>query len=154
MPRHRGVSAELSLKDLMFREDARVHRELDRHLRGVREIVSRRYGDSQPMRQVMMEMETILAFPQDRAGLVCKRAALLFALREPEVAKYFDDLDGQTRKSDGPRGFALDMAKRVLPLTAPLFIRNGCQAPDAFLILSLILSQMWQGEQLGNWHAR
>ena len=123
--------------------DSRVHAELDRHLKGVRALLARRYGESRSMKQSLIEFDTLAALPQTEDALVCKRAALLFALgREKEVANYF------AKRGDT---FARDLAERVLPLATPLFVRNCCQAPDAFVLLVLVIAELWTGERLGCW---
>tara|TARA_Y100000389_G_scaffold10139_1_gene9479 strand:+ start:6371 stop:6586 length:216 start_codon:yes stop_codon:yes gene_type:complete len=45
---------------------------------------------------------------------------------------------------------AADLHSRVLPFVTPRFIGQSAQAPEAFLQLSLVLSEMWRGERLSN----
>ena len=133
-----------SMRELMFGQaDARMHAELDGHLKGVRELLQRRYGESLSVKQTLIEFDTLTTLPQTEDALVCKRAALLFALgKEKEVANYF------AKRGDA---FARDLAERALPLVSPLFFRNSCQAPDAFLLLTLVIAELWAGERLGCW---
>lgn len=143
------------LKDLMTRDDDETHAQLERHLRGLRALLPKRYGESLQVRQTLIEVDVLLDLPRTHDALQCKRAALLFALgREREVSRFFDRLDRAAGSVDGPRGFALDLAERVLPLTTPLFLRNCCQSPDGYVLLNLVLAELWAGERLGNWPRR
>ena len=114
---------------------------LDAELRAVLALLPQVYGgNTEPCLQAMLEFKRILALPRDADGIVCRRAALLFALaREPELAARFGD------------EFARDLHERVLPFVLPRFLRNSCQAPDSFVAGALVLSEMWAGERLGNW---
>ena len=46
---------------------------------------------------------------------------------------------------------ARDLHERVLPLLLPRFLRNSCQAPDAFVAGALVLAELWPDERVGNW---
>lgn len=123
---------------------------LDAHLESVLELLPRVYGDSDASKHAQMEFKSFMALPNSHDGVLCKRAALLFALwREKELAEFYA---GEERAA-GAVGttYAEDMHTRVLPFVAPRFLRHSCQAPDAFVVLCSILAEMWPGEQLGNW---
>ena len=126
---------------------------LESHIKGIKALLPKVYGASEECRQAQMEFQSILSFPANRDGAWCRRAALLFALsREKELADYFAD---QERKllGDGRPTYAEDMRDRVLPFVLPRYLRHSCQAPDTFVVLSLVLAEMWEGEVLGNWPA-
>ena len=114
---------------------------LDAELRAVLALLPQVYdGATEPCLQAILEFKRILALPRDADGIVCRRAALLFALaREPEIAARFDE------------PLARDLHDRVLPLLLPRFLRNSCQAPDAFVAGALVMAELWPAEHVGNW---
>ena len=114
---------------------------LDAELRAVLALLPQVYdGTTDSCLQAILEFERILALPRDADGIVCRRAALLFALaREPEIAARFDE------------PLARDLHDRVLPLLLPRFLRHSCQAPDAFVAGALVLAELWPAERVGNW---
>ena len=114
---------------------------LDDHLQVVLQLLPQVYGKTSAVDQAVMELERVSELPADADGVCCRRAALLFALaREPELLELFDDKE-----------YASDMRLRVLPFVFPRFLRNSCQAPDAFVAAAIVLGEMWKGERLGNW---
>tara|TARA_B110000902_G_C14073057_1_gene500066 strand:- start:206 stop:607 length:402 start_codon:yes stop_codon:yes gene_type:complete len=116
--------------------------QLESHLRGVVALLPYNYGDCAAVRQACTELERLIALPDTQAStLACKRAALLFALHsEPQLKRHF---------ANDP--FARDLYERVLPFLVPRFLKNSCQSPQAFVEACLVLSDMWEGERLGNW---
>jgi len=117
------------------------------HLEGVRPLMRDVYGGSKAAQQAERDLGQIAALPHGTSEAACKRAALLFALhKEPEVQHYFKEQESIL----GGR-FAADMVERVLPFVAPRFLKHSCQAPDAFVLLCMVLAEMWPGERLGNW---
>lgn len=118
--------------------------ELNESLEGVMGLVKQVYGDTGARRQATVELRSLLEFPPCRDGIICRRAALLFALyQEPEVADYY--------AAQGDGGYAKDLRDRVLPFVVPRFMRYSGQSPDAFVVLAAVLSEMWRGEKLGNY---
>lgn len=115
--------------------------DLDAELRAVLALLPQVYdGATDSCLQAVLEFERILALPRDADGVVCRRAALLFALaREPEIAARFDE------------PLARDLHERVLPLLLPRFLRHSCQAPDAFVAGALVMAELWPAERVGNW---
>lgn len=115
-------------------------RRLAPHVQSVQELLKATYGDGPEAAQAVCELDGVAALGPDVRGVACQRALLLFAChREPGVAAHFGD------------AYARDMAQRVLPFVTPRFVANQCQAPDAYVLLSLVLAEMWPGERLGNW---
>ncbi len=114
------------------------------YMDGIRALLRRTYGEGPEAAQADAELATMLERPPGAEATACRRALLLFAMhREPEVAAHFAQRDGD--------GYARDMAERVLPFVTPRFLANQCQCPDAYVLLSLVLAEMWPGERLGNW---
>ena len=142
----------------MHREQDATGQLLDVHLEAVGELIPKVYGNSEASQQAQMEFKKYLSMENDTDGIVCKRAALLFALaREKEVGDHFAAEERQ--QQDGSTGpteptYAQDLRERVLPFVLSRFVRNSCQTPDSFVVLSCVLSEMWAGERLGNWPLR
>lgn len=125
---------------LWEQRDASACGMLASNVEGVQELLKTTYGDGPEATQAFEELDCVAALDTDFDGVACKRALLLFSLhKEPAVAAHFSD------------DFASDMAQRVLPFITPRFLANQCQAPDTFVLLSLVLAEMWPGERLGNW---
>ena len=119
---------------------------IDGYLAAVTELLPQVYGDDEASQQAVMEFQRFQTLPADHDGLLCRRAALLFALaREPEVGAHLEAAGGASA------AYARDLRERVLPFILPRYLRNSCQAPDAFVVLSCVLSELWAGEPLGNW---
>ena len=140
----RMLLRELLLGPPLNNRPAQSEKTTDAHLnswmRALRDFILKVGGESEAAKQAAMEFEQFESFPATQDGLMCKRAALLFAvLHEREVAA----------KMHGPG--VDDLVNRVLPITCPRYLRHSCQCPDTFVVLTLILSEMWSGERLGNW---
>ena len=136
---------------LSDRETDHTLKGLDSHVGGVCPLVDKVYGTSAAAKQAVAELAQIAALPPGTDEAACKRAALLFALhKEDELKRYFSGQERAVHAGDD-RSFAEDMAQRVLPFVVPRFLRHSCQTPDTFVMLCLVLSEMWRGEQLGNW---
>lgn len=152
MERRAGLRPLLLGPPLAERQDDKTLTALDSHLEGVAQLLPQVYGNTEASKQAQMEFKRFLAMPTDHDGVLCKRAALLFALRqEKELGAFFS---AQERAVQGPSNeptFAEDMRNRVLPFIFPRYVRNSCQTPDSFVVLACILSEMWTGERLGNW---
>ncbi len=117
---------------------------------GLVELLPQVYGDSYACVQAVDEVRALAKEPEDPDAVVCKRAALLFALhKEKEIARYF--VEQEKKLGSAGATFAEDMRDRVLPFLLPRFLKNSCQTPDSMLMLAIVLHEMWQGEQLGNW---
>jgi hypothetical protein len=115
------------------------------NVQGVRELLRSTYGDDKEPNHVMELFEDGLAGGNDFEQAMCQRSLLLFAcLRESSVASHY------CSRADS-EAYTRDVAERVLPFIAPRFLANNCQTPDAFVLLSLVLAEMWPGERLGNW---
>jgi hypothetical protein len=120
---------------------------LNRHLLGLMDLLPRVYGDNEPCRQAVREMGVIVDMDASKECVACKRAALLYALHnEPDVRAHWTEGGGA-----GSAALARDLSSRVLPFVVPRFFKESCQVPEAFATLALVMSEMWAGEQLGNW---
>lgn len=125
---------------------------LDSHLEAVHGLLGKVYGGSDACQQAQMEFKRFLDMQPTHDGVLCKRSALLFSLsREKEVANYLIDQERRVQGDNGKPTYTQDMCDRVLPFIVPHFMRNSCQAPDAFAVLACVLGEMWEGEKLGNW---
>lgn len=122
---------------------------IDSHLLGLVELLPKVYGDNEPCRQAVLEVGTVVDMTATRKCIMCKRAMLLYALAtEKEVCDHWKD-----RRSDGSADLARDLNQRVLPFLTPRFFKHSCQSPDSFVTLAVMLAEMWQGEDLGNFRA-
>ena len=119
---------------------------LNKHLLAVIDLIPQVYGDNEPSRQAVLEVGTVVDMDGSRECLACKRAMLMYALAtETVVCSHW-----QKSVEDGSAGMANDLSGRVLPFLMPRYFKNSCQAPAEFVQLALVLSEMWKGEQLGN----
>ena len=139
---------ERALRSLLFGPPltARVNAteacaELDIALATARPLLKAVFGpdDNESANQVELEVGCVSQLPHDFHGLIARRAMLLFAFREKEVAAAFDCQ------------LARDLQTRVLPFFTPRFLRNSGQNPQAFLLAAATLCTLYQGERLGNW---
>ena len=127
-------------------------RSLESHMLGLAELLPKVYGDTPACAQAVAEVEALGGMVPGPDEVVCKRAALLFAvLQEKEVGKYFALQERRVERCAGGPTFAEDMRERVLPFLMPQFLRNSCQTPDAMVAMAMVLNEMWAGERLGNW---
>jgi hypothetical protein len=123
--------------------EARVATEIDVHLNGLIKLIPKVYGNTEACKQAVMEVNTVV----DMNNMACKRAMLLYGIAtERQMCDYWG-----SRQADGSAALAKDLHSRVLPFVVPRFFKHSCQTPDSFVVLSLVMSEMWQGEQLGNW---
>jgi len=117
--------------------------DLNQWMHAIEDFIPQIGGDNETAKQARMEFEQFARFPATFDGVMCKRAALLFAaLHEKEVGAMLH----------GPG--VEDMLERVLPFTCPRYLKQSCQTPDTFVVLSLVLNEMWRGERMGNWPRR
>ena len=118
-----------------------IKEELNRHLRGLLDLIPRVYGNSDAVKQALMEVKRVV----EMDNIACKRAMMLYGLfAEQEIFDHF-------RSSEKDSGLAEDLKKRVLPFVTPAFFKESCQSPETFVVLSMMLVEMWGGETLGNW---
>ena len=121
---------------------------LDSHLLGMLDLLPQTYGDDEACKQAVLEVGAVVDMDgAKRECVACKRAALLYGLHHERALRDH----WQDQHADGSAAMAQDLATRVLPFVVPRFVRHGCQSPEAFVLLTLVLTEMWPGEQLGNW---
>jgi hypothetical protein len=124
-------------------EDTEGVHQLNEVLTAVKGLLPQVYGEGIASDQACMELQRVIAMPGTYDGMACKRASVLFAMqREKEVAAHFVAEDAE---------FATDLRDRVLPFATPRFVRHSFQTPDAYVVLTNVLAEMWAGERLGNW---
>jgi hypothetical protein len=151
MERRAGLRPLLLGPPLTERQDDKTLTALDSHLEGVADLLPKVYGDTEASQQAQMQFKRFLQMQPDHDGVLCKRAALLFALgREKELGSFFSEQERAVQGQDGRPTYAEDMKDRVLPFILPRSVRNSCQTPDSFVVLASVLAEMWAGERLGN----
>lgn len=141
---------KVGLKELMLgsplsiREDEEKIKEgLNKHLRGMLELIPKVYGNSEAAKQAVMEVKHVV----EMDSIPCKRAMVLYGLfAEREICDYWS-----SNQADGSAALAKDLQSRVLPFVTPRFFKHSCQSPETFVVLSMMLAEMWGGEKLGNW---
>lgn len=152
-----GIQNRVGLRPLLMgsplcdRDTDHTLKALHSHVAGMCPLIKQLYGNTSAAQQAVSEIAAIAELLSDKDNTTCKRAAVLFGLsKEPELLRYFS---GQERavNSDEEPSFAEDMAQRVLPFITPRFLHHSCQSPDEFVMICLMLSEMWRGEKLGNW---
>jgi hypothetical protein len=115
---------------------------LDAMILTIIDFVATVYEGSDASKNAQKEFKIVARMPRNANGLWCRRAAVLFAIaREPEIAEHVGANDA---------GYALDLQNRVLPFATPRFVKHLCQAPDSYVTLTLLLSELWRDEPLGN----
>lgn len=123
--------------------EARIEKEMDRHLKGMVKLIPQVYGNTEPCRQAVAEVKAVLQMHD----VMCKRAMLLYGMsKEREMCDHW-----RSRDADGSAALANDLQSRVLPFVVPRFFKHSCQCPDAFVVMTMVMSEMWKGECLGNW---
>jgi hypothetical protein len=102
------------------------------------------YGTaSEATREAGNEVAHVSSMKASVEGVCCKRALLLFALkREPELKRHFESAEPALTR---------DLVERVLPFIDPKFLQHSCQAPESYVFLTVLLTEMFGGERLGNW---
>lgn len=114
------------------------------HVRGIPGVMAQAYGTaSEATREAGKEVAQIGNIEASVEGICCKRALLLFALkREPELKRHFERAEPELTN---------DLVERVLPFIDPAFLKYSCQAPESYVFLAVLLTEMFAGERLGNW---
>ena len=145
------MQAQSSLRTLLFGAplhgrgpgdvDALVA-ELNACLRGVLDLLAEEIGPCPSLDQATLEWQRLIDAPGGFEGVAVRRAALLFALHLMEAVRaHF--------AADEPELVA-DLEARVLPVVVPGFLAGMAQKPEALVILTSTMCEMWQGVPLGN----
>jgi len=118
---------------------------LTKHLLGVCELMKQVYGSSPAAKQAIWDMREVARLKASAAAITCKRASLLYAVRaEPEIRSYFNRV---AASENTPEDIAVIQS---LDLTTPLYEEHTCQAPNAYVMATVLLATMWQGERTGS----
>jgi len=97
-------------------------------------------GVGEPLSQAQHEWARVSTLPADFGGIAARRACLLFALhREPATRE---------RYARAEPALVRDLTERVLPISTPPFIAGMAQSPDAFVVLTTMLLDLFPGEAL------
>jgi len=116
--------------------------ELSTHIEAISDLIGRVYGETPSAQHAASAVLSISQLPDGFHEIACKRATLLLALhKEAAVKDHFT--------SSGADVFVDDLATRVLPFTTPRFLQHGAQSPAQYVLLNIILAEMWAGEKLG-----
>ena len=96
----------------------------------------------EPLEQAELEWNRVVALPHDTyAQVAAKRAALLFALwRYKDIRLYYSFHEPK---------LVLDLENRILPLIMPVFVGCQAQAPDSLVLLTAVLTTMWDPRDVG-----
>ena len=95
----------------------------------------------EPLTQATHEWARVLKLPATFGGISARRACLLLALhREPTT---------RVRYARRAPELVADLTERVLPITTPPFIAGMAQSPDAYVVLTTMLLELFPGEPLG-----
>ena len=120
-----------------------IGEELNGHLRGMLDLIPKVYGDSEPTKQALCELRNVIKLE----SVACKRAMLLYGMStERELCDHW-----KSSQADGSAALAKALQSRVLPFVVQRFFKHSCQCPEAFVVLTMVLADMWEGEKLGNW---
>lgn len=116
---------------------------LDAILKGLIDVLRRELGDSDATDQAVLELGRVIKLPlTEHMAVQAKRAAVLYALwRERDVQEHF--------RQRGEAALVDDLCCRVLPMVMPRFVANQCQAPDAAVVMTMVMTSMWDKEDIG-----
>lgn len=114
--------------------------ELNACLRGILVLLEAEVGPCPPLDQAKLEWGRLIDMEANFQGVAARRAALIFALHTLEaVRRHF--------AADEPELVA-DLEQRVLPMTVPAFLAGMAQKPEALVMLTSTLAEMWPGEAI------
>ena len=138
-----------TLRTLLFgtplapRHEGEVHtlvEELNACLRGVLVLLETEVGPCAPLDQAKLEWGRLIEMDADYCGVAARRAALIFALHTLEaVRRHF--------AAEEPELVA-DLQQRVLPMVVPAFLAGMAQKPEALVLLTATLAELWPGEKI------
>jgi hypothetical protein len=81
-----------------------------------------------------MKLGVLVDMDDSKECVACKRAMLLYGLSaEAEIQCYWE------RREDVSAAVARDLSSRVLPFILRRFVKESCQTPEQFVILSILL---------------
>ena len=111
------------------------------------------FTDSATLDATIRQLDALRAMPTSGTANVCTRALLLLAMYHHNQRSSVDALlptrEGDYDNEDEvDQAFEDDLLDRVLPVVTPPFLRALAQAPVQYVVLSLVLTEMWRGEPL------
>jgi len=114
--------------------------ELNACLRGILVLLEAEVGPCAPLDQAKLEWGRLIEMDADFCGVAARRAALIFALHTLEaVRRHF--------AAEEPELVA-DLEQRVLPMVVPAFLAGMAQKPEALVLLTSTLAELWPGERI------
>ena len=114
--------------------------ELNACLRGVLALLETEVGPCAPLEQAKLEWGRLIEMDADFCGVAARRAALIFALHTLEAVRLHF-------AAEEPELVA-DLEQRVLPMVVPAFLAGMAQKPEALVLLTATLAELWPGEQI------
>ncbi len=119
--------------------------QLDEALQGMLDVIERELGPSDAATQAMAEWERVIDLPgTSYANVAAKRAAFMFSLwQEKDVRNHY------INKSSKDAELVDLLGNRILPLVMPRFIANLAQMPESLVMMTSILTDMWDPQDLG-----
>ncbi len=112
--------------------------ELNACLRGILVLLEVEVGPCAPLEQAKLEWGRLIAMEADYRGVAARRAALIFALHTLEsVRLHFAEEEPE---------LVADLEQRVLPMLVPAFLAGMAQKPEALVLLTATLAELWPGE--------
>ena len=103
-------------------------------------------GEGAAFEQTKLEWSNVLknVTADTVQGAVARRAALLlFLFKVPAVEAHYRRLEPE---------LVDDLMTRVLPLLIPRFVHNMGQTPDALVMSTIVLVDMWKGVRIAAAH--
>ena len=139
----------LGLRDMLFgfplsssTKIESMHSQINMHLYGLIELIPIVYGNTTACKQAVLEIKKLI----QSDNIEGKRAVMLYSiLHETEIRNYWNNNPDKDSTS-----LSNDLCNRVLPFLTPRFIKHNCQCPDSFVVFSMLLTEMWKEESLGN----
>jgi hypothetical protein len=114
--------------------------DLNACLRGVLVLLETEVGPCAPLNQAKLEWGRLIEMDADFCGVAARRAALIFALHTLEAVRVHF-------AADEPELVA-DLEQRVLPMVVPAFLAGMAQKPEALVLLTATLAELWPGEKI------
>ena len=114
--------------------------ELNACLRGIMVLLETEVGPCAPLEQAKLEWGRLIEMDADFCGVAARRAALIFALHTLEAVRLHF-------AAEEPELVA-DLEQRVLPMVVPAFLAGMAQKPEALVLLTATLAELWPGEKI------
>ncbi len=148
--RTRARRMTFTLRELLFGKPlsdrgegdvAELDEELSACMHGVQDLFLTEVGEGEALQQAVLEWGRVSEHGASFQSIAAKRAALLFALHVfAEVRDHFRATDAE---------LVADLEGRVLPLLMPRFVAELGQTPEALVVCTSLLVQLWSDVRPG-----